>query len=151
MRVIEYFLADNQEYWLSKIKESDWAAGQFLYELLKNHDLQQYSGENVKVLLLVDEDRLISFCTMSDKDDIESTDFKPWIRFVYTFPQYRGNRYVGMLMDYAGDLAKSNGFRNLYISTDQEGIYEKYGFVFMEIMKDRRGGDSSVYVRQLYI
>ena len=36
MEIIEFFCTDHKEYWLSKIKESDWGAGQFLYELLKN-------------------------------------------------------------------------------------------------------------------
>lgn len=36
MNIVEYFSTDNKEYWLSKIKESDLGAGQFLYEFLKN-------------------------------------------------------------------------------------------------------------------
>ena len=70
MKIIEYFSTDNKEYWLSKIKESDWGAGQFLYDLLKNQKLKPYVGENTKVLLLVDGENLISFCTFADKDDI---------------------------------------------------------------------------------
>lgn len=30
MEIIEYFNTDNKEYWLSKIKECDWGAGQYL-------------------------------------------------------------------------------------------------------------------------
>ena len=48
VNIIEYFSTDNKEYWLSKIKESDWGAGQFLYELLKNQKLREYVGENTK-------------------------------------------------------------------------------------------------------
>ena len=51
MKIIEYFSTDNKEYWLSRIKESDWGAGQYLYELLKNHKLKQLVGENTKVLM----------------------------------------------------------------------------------------------------
>lgn len=149
MKVIEYFATENQEYWLSKIKESDWVAGQFLYELLKKNELQDYAGENTKLLLLVDGGSLVSFCTLCDKDDIENTELTPWIGFVYTFPQYRGKRYVGKLFACADELARAQGFNNLYICTDQEGIYEKYGFVFLDVMKDRRGGDSRVYVKRL--
>ena len=151
MHVIEYFTADHPEYWLSRINESDWAAGQFLHGLLKDDQFRAYAGENARVLLLADDDQLVSFCTLSDRDDIASTDWMPWIGFVYTFPQYRGNRYAGRLIDYAADLAKKAGFDKVYVSTDQEGIYEKYGFVFVEVMKDRRGGDSRVYERCLSI
>ena len=99
--------------------------------------------------MLVDGNGLISFCTLSDKDDIDSTDLMPWIGFVYTFPQYRGNRYVGELINYAADLAEKDGYSKIYVSTDQEGIYEKYKFEYIEVMKDKRGGESRVYVRHL--
>jgi GNAT superfamily N-acetyltransferase len=149
MKIIEYYSSNNQEYWLSKIKCSDWSAGKFLYELLKQDKLKELVGNNVKVLLLTDESELISFCTLSDIDDIETTELIPWIGFVYTFPLYRGHRYMGKLINYALDLAKSNGYSNVYISTDQEGIYEKYGFNFLKIMKDRHDKDSRVYTKAL--
>ena len=149
MRVIEYFAADNQEHWLSQVRKSDWVAGQFLYGLLKDNRYHAYAGDNARVLLLVDENELISFCTLSDKDDIEPTDLMPWVGFVYTFPQHRGNRYAGRLFDYAATLSKRDGFDSLHVSTDQEGIYEKYQFRFIGIMKDKRGGDSSVYIRHI--
>lgn len=92
VKIIEYFSADDKAYWLSKIKESDWGAGQNLYELLKNHKLKQLVGENTKVLMLVDGKDLVSFCTFAEKDDIQPTDLTPWIGWVYAFPHYRGNR-----------------------------------------------------------
>lgn len=149
MNIIEYFSTDNKEYWLSKIKESDWGAGQFLYELLKNHKLKEYVGENTKVLMLVDGENLISFCTFAEKDDIQSTELTPWIGWVYTFPHYRGHRYVGKLLSYAEALAKTDGINRIYISTDHNGLYEKYGYEFFEMMKDMHGEDSRVYVRYL--
>ena len=149
MKVIGYFEADNQEYWLSKIKECDWVAGGFLYDLIEKNQLIKLLGQSTKVLLLTDKLELISFCTISDRDDIETTELTPWIGFVYTFPKYRGNRYMGKLISYAEETAKSNGFSNIYISTDQEGIYEKYGFSFLGIMKDRCDKDSRVYTKSL--
>ena len=149
MNIIEYFSTDNKEYWLSKIKESDWGAGQFLYELLKNQKLKEYVGENTKVLMLTEGGDLISFCTFADKDDIQPTELTPWIGWVYTFPHYRGHRYVGKLLSYAEALAKTDGINSIYISTNHNGLYEKYGYKFFEIMKDMHGEDSRVYVRYL--
>jgi len=149
VKIIEYFSTDKKEYWLSKIKESDWGAGQFLYELLKNQKLKSYVGENAKVLMLVDGENLISFCTFADKDDIQPTELTPWIGWVYTFPKYRGHRYVGRLLSYAEELAKENGMNHIYISTNHNGLYEKYGYEFFEMMKDMHGEDSRVYVRHL--
>ncbi len=149
MKIIEYFSTDNKEYWLSKIKESDWGAGQFLYDLLKNKKLKPYVGENTKVLLLVDGENLVSFCTFADKDDIQPTELTPWIGWVYTFPNYRGNRYIGKLLSCAEILAEEAGMKNIYISTNHNGLYEKYGYEFYEMMKDMNGEDSRVYVKHL--
>lgn len=149
MKIIEYFSTDNKEYWLSKIKESDWGAGQFLYDLLKNQKLKPYVGENTKILLLVDGENLISFCTFADKDDIQPTELTPWIGWVYTFPNYRGNRYIGKLLSYAEILAEEAGMKNIYISTNHNGLYEKYGYEFYEMMKDMNGEDSRVYVKHV--
>lgn len=149
MNIIEYFSTDNKEYWLSKIKESDWGAGRFLYELLKKQKLKEYVGENTKVLMLVDGENLISFCTFAEKDDIQPTELTPWIGWVYTFPHYRGQRYVGKLLRYAEELAKTDGIHSIYISTNHNGLYEKYGYEFFKMMKDMHGEDSRVYVRYL--
>ncbi len=149
MNIIEYFSTDNKEYWLSKIKESDWGAGQFLYELLKNQKLKENVGENTKVLMLTEGGDLISFCTFADKDDIQPTELTPWIGWVYTFPHYRGHRYVGKLLSYAETLAKADGINSIYISTNHNGLYEKYGYEFFGMMKDMHGEDSRVYVRYL--
>ena len=149
MKVIDYFSTENQEYWLQKIQESDWGAGQYLAELLKNETLKQLVGENTKVLMLVDDMELISFCTFAEKDDIQPTELTPWIGFVYTFPQYRGKRYMGELLKRAEELANADGIKNIYISTNHIGLYEKYGYEFFEMMKDIEGEDSRVYVRRL--
>ena len=149
MEVIEYFSTENKEYWLSKIKESDWGAGQFLYEHLKDQKLKQITGESIKVLMLVDGEKLVSFCILAEKDNIQPTDLTPWIGFVYTFPNYRGNRYAGKLLSHAETLAKEAGIENIYLSTDSIGLYEKYGYEFLDMMKDWNGEETRVYVRHL--
>ncbi len=149
MKIIDYFTSDNKENWLNQIKDSDWGAGKYLYELLKNNELKQLVGENTKVLMLTDGDKLISYCTFAEKDDIQPTDLTPWIGFVYTFPQYRGHRYSGKLLSFAENSAKAEGIDNIYISTNHIGLYEKYGYEFTEIMKDINGEDSRVYVKHI--
>lgn len=149
MEILEFYCADNKAYWLEKIKESDWGAGQYLYKLLNEQKLKQLVGENTKVLMLVDGEKLVSFCTFADKDDIQPTELTPWIGWVYTFPDYRGNRYAGKLLKHAEALAVQAGMRNIYISTNHDGLYEKYGYEFFRMMKDVNGEDSRVYVKYL--
>lgn len=149
MKILDYFNSENKSFWLSKIKESDWDAGQFLYHLLNEGKLKELVGEDTKVLMLTEGDELISFCTLAEKDDIQPTELTPWAGFIYTFPRYRGHRYSGELLKYAENLAKSEGKSAVYISTNHEGLYEKFGYRFLGMMKDISGEDSKVYIKEL--
>ena len=145
MQVIDYYNCDQQEHWLKQIKKCDWGAGQFLYELLSKNKFKDAVGEKSKVLLLVNGDTLISFCTYAEKDDIQPTVLTPWVGFVYTFPEYRGNRYVGKLFLEIEKLARDDKVNAIFISTNHIGLYEKYGCEFYQIMKDMDGEPSRVY------
>lgn len=87
MKIIEYFTAENKEYWLNEIGKSDWGAGRYLYQLLRENSLKCMVGETAPVPMLVDGNKLIAFCTFAPLDDIQPTDLSSWIGFAYTFPQ----------------------------------------------------------------
>lgn len=149
MKVIDYDSCGRQSYWLEQIKKSDWSAGQYLYRLLKENRFKDAVGEKSKVLLLVKEDELISFCTYAEKDDIQPTVLTPWIGFVYTFPQYRGHRYAGKLFQEIESLAKAEEVQDIFISTNHTGLYEKYGWEFFRVMNDINGEPSRVYKKHI--
>lgn len=149
MEILEYFTSDNKAHWLHEIEKSDWGAGKYLAELLRENRLKELAGETTLVLMLTDGDRLVSFCTYAPLDDIQPTDHTPWIGFVYTFPEYRGHRYMGLLIDYAECLATIMGKEAVYISTNHIGLYEKYGYEFFAMEKDVEGEDSRVYRKVL--
>ena len=149
MEVIEFFSSDRKEHWIAQIKKSNWNAGDFLAYLLEEGKLKDTVGKTALVLMLVDKNELISFCTFAPLDDIQPTDLSPWIGFVYTFPEYRGNRYAGRLLDYGECLATIMGKENIYISTNHIGLYEKYGYQFLQISKDIEGDDTRIYVKLL--
>ena len=148
MRIIDLLQEENKEFWLAKISQADWPAAKFLHYLIKENKVHELLGL-AKVLMLVEEDKLLSFCTLAEKDDIKNTTLSPWIGFVYTFPQYRGNRFMGLLIDETIKIAKKNGNKNIYISTNAIGLYEKYGFEFYQILKDLEEKDSRVYIKQI--
>lgn len=149
MEVKELYGIDEREYWIDRIKMSDWGAGRYLYELICKKELKTLCGNTTKVFLLTEDRQLISFCTLAELDDIRDADIGPWIGFVYTFPQYRGHRYMGILLEAAYEAAKNNGAGQVYISTGETGLYEKYGYSFYKMMKDVHGEDSRVYKREI--
>ena len=101
MEIVDFYACNKQEHWQNEIKRSDWSAGQFLYKLLRDNRLKELCGETTKVLLLTDGDILVSFCTFAEQDDIREPSLFPWIGFVYTFPEYRGKRHMGKLLERA--------------------------------------------------
>lgn len=145
MQVVNYFDCGRQAHWLAQIGKSDWSAGRYLHELLSRNKFKDAVGEKSKVMMLVDEDELISFCTYAEKDDIQPTGLTPWIGFVYTFPRYRGHRYMGRLFEEIRKLAGAEGVRAIFISTDHTGLYEKYGCEFYGMMNDMHAQPSRVY------
>ncbi len=148
MKVIKFFESDRKAHWLAEIKKSDWRASAFLHRLLSENTFFDVMGERSEVLLLTDGDDLISHCTFAERDDIQPTDLTPWVGFVYTFPKYRGHRYAGLLFDEIERLSKSRGIPVVYLSTNHIGLYEKYGFEFLDMMNDIDGEPSRVYVKR---
>lgn len=149
MQVISYFESKEQKHWLDEIGKSDWSAGRFLHELLSQGTFFDTVGEGSELLLLTDGDNLVSFCTYAVRDEIASTEYSPWIGFVYTFPKYRGHRYVGRLFEVIEPIAKEHDIPDIYLSTDHIGLYEKYGFEYMTQMESIYGGMSRVYVKHI--
>lgn len=147
MEIIEYFHAKRPLHWLEQIRQCEWRAAKFLAQLLEEDTFHQTLGEGA-LYLLVDGDRLVSFLTLAERDCIDAPECSPWIGFVHTAPEYRGHRYVGRLIDHALRCAGEHGAQQVYICTDHVGLYEKYGFTYVENRMSIYGEDSRVYVCQ---
>lgn len=150
MKILHFYETTDQSHWLNEIAKSDWGAGKYLAGLLESHKFKQLCGEASDVLLLTENEHLISFCTLAEQDEIPDTDMKPWIGFVYTFPEYRGYRYAGKLIEHACATASEQGYHEIFVSSDHQGLYEKYGFTYTGIVKMSIYGDKSkIYKREL--
>ncbi len=145
MEILSWYTAADPEFWLEQIGKSDWRAGRYLYRALKEDRFREQYGASSEVLLLADGDRLASFCTLAEKDEIPDTDLTPWIGFVYTFPDYRGRRLAGKLIARARETVRETGKDFLYISSEETGLYEKYGAEYRTTMKTRFGEETRVY------
>lgn len=148
LEIINYFESNDREHWLSEIKKSDWRAASTLVGFLENGTFFENLGDGV-LLLLTDGDKLVSFVTFAQRDCIDDKSLSPWIGFVYTFPEYRGHRYAGRLIECCEELAREHNVKNIYICTDHIGLYEKYGYTYKESRVDIYGGDSRIYVKRI--
>ena len=148
LRILNYFECDNPSHWLRQIASCEWRAAQFLAELLTKGEFHHAVGKGT-VYLLTDGDRLVSFVSLAERDCINAPEYTPWIGFVHTAPEYRGHRHVGKLIDHACAIASEQGAARVYICTDHVGLYEKYGFTYLENRVSIYEEDSRVYVREV--
>lgn len=150
MDILVYENTVNPGWWTRQMADCDWTAGHYLYTLLKEDRFHGQYGEKSRVLMLADGTRLAAFCTYAERDEIPDTDLTPWLGFVYTYPRYRGRRLMGRLIARAKEYAREDGYDTLWISTGEDGLYEKYGAEYVADMKENRGGTTRVYRMDTY-
>ncbi len=148
MEIIDYFKSDKPGYWLSEIKKSDWQAAEILARFIEEKTFHDNLGEGT-LLLLTDSNKLVSFLTFAEKDCIDDERLSPCVGFVYTVPEYRGHRYAGRLISRCGEIAAEKEITKIYVCTDHVGLYEKYGFSYIESRIDIYGGNSRVYFKPI--
>lgn len=150
MTIIDYFEDSRKALWQEQIAAADWRAAKYLLSLLNNGEaFDDYLGSGARLYLLIDGEKIVSFATLSQKDCIADDRLYPWIGFVYTFPAYRGHRYSEKLIHHAENVARDCGCENIYISTDHDNLYEKYGFTYLETRVDRFHDAAKLYYKHL--
>lgn len=149
MKIISFNECNNKDYWMEQILKSDWDARLFLDRAYKEKEIRALFGKHLDILLLVENDQLISYCTYAEFDEIQPTELTPWVGFVYTFPKYRGNRYMGLIFEEISKLAQSDNYSYIYLSTNHTSVYEKYGFEFYQILNDIQGNPSRIYRKKI--
>lgn len=148
MQIIEYFTSADPS-WIAKIEACEWSAAKFLAKILKTDTFHENLGHDAELYILSDDGRLTAFCTLSPRDCIADESLTPWIGFVFTAPEYRGHRYSGQLIAYAEHIARKKNYGRTYLGTDEIGLYEKYGYTYLDTRPDVHGGQSRVYYKNL--
>ena len=97
----------------------------------------------------MDGDRIVGMATFAKEDYYPLPDIYPWISSLFVSEEYRGCRISGMLIDYANEYAKQNGFKRTYIPSIHTGLYEKYGYHYLKDIVNYGGDTDRLYVRDL--
>ena len=145
MEIIELMSNSKRDKYLQQLLDCEWFAGKVLAKMILSGKFEEMCKDNPRVFMLVNDDEIISFCTYVHQDEINALDMYPWIGFVYTYEQYRGNHYFGKLLNHILSLAKEAKHERIYVSTNENGLYEKYGFTYYKNMLDITGNDSRIY------
>lgn len=109
---------------------SKWNAPRIIYEDCITHAITALNPLP-QWYLLMDEGKIIGCAGLITNDFISRMDLYPWLCALFIEKEQRGNGYAARLIEKVKTDARKAGFRNLYISTDHIGFYEKYGFKYI--------------------
>lgn len=102
-----------------------------------------------RVILATVDGRPAGFCTLSAEDGLVDDDRTPFIGYVYVDGRFRGRRLSERMIRTAEDRARAAGFTRAFIRSDEEGLYEKFGYVPCGVGRDRHGAVETVFSREL--
>lgn len=80
---------------------------------------------------------LIGFISIFPSDCEEEKNLTPWYATMYVKKEYRNKGYSRILNDAILKEAKKRGFETIYLKTNLENYYDKFGAVFIKKLKTK--------------
>ena len=87
-------------------------------------------------LILLDKDKLIGFISIFPYDCDEEPDITPWYATMFVKKEYRGKGYSKILNDAILNEAKARNIKELYLKTELNNYYEKFGAKFVKTISN---------------
>ena len=88
-------------------------------------------------LILIDENILIGFISIFPYDSLEEPDLTPWYATMYVKKEYRGKGYSKILNDAVLSEAKKRNIKTIYLKTELNNYYEKFGAKFIKYINEK--------------
>lgn len=127
-------LTKQDGYWNETIQMADtcsWGAGPYLAKRMKEQRFSDFECP----FAAIEQGEVVGYCTLTKIDNIPNCDYTPWIGFVFVQEHHRGKRISQQMIQHVLEYAKEIGFKKVYLSTEEENLYEKYGFVHIDTLK----------------
>ncbi len=147
-----YNLQDKQEYIkeVAKLTQKEWgnrALNEKEFEekvAIKVKKIKALSKEKYYCkLILLKDNELVGFISIFPSDGDERKDLFPWYATMYVKEQYRGNGYSRILNNAILEEARKIKIKRLYLKTELEDYYEKFGACFLEYLSN---GEKLYYI-----
>ena len=109
-----------------------------LHSIQTNSDLPRF-------YIAVDHDTIVGSYALLRNDLISRQDLFPWLACLYVLPERRGRKIGAALLAHGLREAREAGYDRLYLCTDLEGYYEKYGWVYVTDGYGIAGDKTKIY------
>lgn len=125
---------------VAKLEYEEWADNQNLnkqerIEIKKKKICKMFKSKLFCKLILVNDDKLLGFISIFPNDCEEEKELTPWYATMYVKKEYRNKGYSRILNDAILAEAKSRGFKTIYLKTNLQNYYEKFGAIFIKKLK----------------
>lgn len=122
-----------------------WRAGKSLADAMKNHIMKDWE----RVIVALEQETICGYCTVAKRDCIPEADYTPYIGYIFVDEAYRGHMISQKMILYAMAYLKSLHFDKVYIVSDHENLYEKYGFDVIDRKIAPWGSEEKIYMQRL--
>ena len=85
-----------------------------------------------RVIAALHEGEIAGYCTVARRDCIPDVPYTPYIGYIFVDERYRGRRLSQRMIEYAMAYLKKQGFDEVFLISDHEQLYEKYGFTVVD-------------------
>ena len=104
-------------------------------KLKKERICNMFSNNYFCKLILVDDNELVGFISIFPNAGDEEKELSPWYATMYVKKKYRNKGYSKVLNAAILKEAKNRGFLVLYLKTNLENYYEKFGAEYIKKLK----------------
>ena len=122
-----------------------WKAGPSLADEMRRNAFSEWE----RVFAAKSGGEFAGFCTLAKEDCIKGIPYSPFVGYVFVAEKFRGRRLSQKLIEAAEEYARSLGFDRVYLISDHENFYEKYGFSVIERKAAPWGAMEKIYGKKL--
>lgn len=143
-----YFVSVNSSEWATlanTIRTISWTAGESLYQKMNTSAFTEWEGLTVGKI----HGELVGFCTVVKQDSLQIKQYTPFIGYVFVFEDYRGQRLSQKLLTFSENYLKKIGFGQVYLVSDEKGLYEKFGYEKIGLEKTMHGNQETIFQKKL--
>ncbi len=135
-------LQDDYLLQLAKWHHNEWLhlnPGGTLEQRLAGYKHSVQSSALPEIFIACENKKLLGSATLA-KEDMDTRKFlTPWLASLFVVPEQRNKGIASQLITFIINYAKKNGFKNLYLFTeDQTDFYRHRGWYFVETVNYRQ-------------
>lgn len=142
---VKFIAETNYNYWKKYNPSLDYKESTGNIIAMRNS-----TGKLPMGIALIDDDKIVGFCTLRENRLKNHLDINPWLCNVMIFDEFRGKGYAKTMLDKACEKFKDLGYNKVYAWTDQApDFYKKLGWQFEGKITKNEGGEGLLFSKQI--